>query len=47
MTAPSAFVTLDGDRTKWTSNPSYRILNSSSDVSDGSDLTAVRQAFQT
>ncbi len=41
-----AFVTLDGDRTTWTNNPTYAILNALPGTSDGSDQEAVRSPFQ-
>lgn len=45
--AAGGFVTLDGDETRWTRNPSYRILNGSPDIGDTSDDRAIRASFQT
>ena len=45
--ASHAFNTLDGDRTAWPADPSYRITNRSADVRDGSDAVAVRRSFST
>ena len=42
-----AFATLDGVRTHWPRNPSYRVLNHSPDIADGSDLQAIHRSFQT
>jgi len=45
--AAQAFNTLDGDRTAWPADPSYRITNRSADVRDGSDAVAIRRSFTT
>jgi hypothetical protein len=42
-----AFNTLDGDRTAWQINPTYTLVNGSSDVADGSDEAAIRRSFAT
>ena len=40
-----AFNTLDSNRVGWRTNPSFAILNTSTTITDGSDLTAVRDSF--
>lgn len=42
-----AFNTLDGDRTAWQINPTYTVVNGSSDIADGSDEVAIRRSFTT
>jgi hypothetical protein len=42
----AAFATLDGVRTAWPRNPSYRIVNTSPDIRDGSDTAAIQRSFQ-
>jgi len=41
------FATFDGVRTRWPHDPTYRIVNASSTIDDGSEVAAIRAAFQT